>query len=398
MAEPATRVALLARPGNACDRLQAALREAGADIVLVADPNQIDAGGVRTAGAQAILIALEPSIEDALDRFDAVLGDPAITVIFDEAELAAKREGWDAARWVRHLAAKLNRHGDVLPPGTESEPAFDLQPAPLDLYQRPESDWAIGSFDGEAMSQAATELRDFAPDAVLDLDQLLREAIPAEPVQPEADDAVVTDRFRRDMDDISVRTSALELKLDTRGPAGEQPGAVVVLAGVGGPDAVRQFLAAIPPGFPRPILIRQRLDGGRHDRLVRQMQRATGMPVELAQAGEAMLPGCVYILPDGITTALCDGKTRFETTESPVPALAGLSAPDSAILMLSGGDPAMVDEVMSQSWNGALVAGQTPDECFDGTASAALIARGGESGAPKDLAKRLSTRWLSLKD
>ena len=36
-----------------------------------------------------MLVALEPSVEDALDRFDAVLGDPAITVIFDEAELAA---------------------------------------------------------------------------------------------------------------------------------------------------------------------------------------------------------------------------------------------------------------------------------------------------------------------
>src|SRR5690606_28919221 len=54
---------------------------------------------------------------ECLNRSDPVLLDPAMTVIYDEAELAAKREGWDAARWTRHLAAKLGGHDDVLPPG-----------------------------------------------------------------------------------------------------------------------------------------------------------------------------------------------------------------------------------------------------------------------------------------
>ena len=38
LTDTATRVALLARPGVACERLHAALQQAGADIVLVADP------------------------------------------------------------------------------------------------------------------------------------------------------------------------------------------------------------------------------------------------------------------------------------------------------------------------------------------------------------------------
>src|SRR3546814_1104469 len=77
---------------------------------------------------QAVLVALEPAVEDALERFDALLSSPDITVIFDEAELAAQRQGWDAARWVRHLSAKLHRHDDVLPPGADAE--GDLQPSP----------------------------------------------------------------------------------------------------------------------------------------------------------------------------------------------------------------------------------------------------------------------------
>ena len=78
------------------------------------------------------------------DRLDALLTDPGLTVIFDEAELAAHRAGWDAARWVRHLSAKLRRDDNVLPPGGEPE-QDDLQPSPgampvsythLDVYKR----------------------------------------------------------------------------------------------------------------------------------------------------------------------------------------------------------------------------------------------------------------------
>src|SRR4051812_37376338 len=115
--EAGPRVALLARKGAACERLQAALHDAGAEVVLVSDPADTDIEGIRRAGAKAILIALEPAIEESLDRFDPLLADPAMTVIFDEADLAAQREGWDAARWTRHLAAKLHRHEHVLPPG-----------------------------------------------------------------------------------------------------------------------------------------------------------------------------------------------------------------------------------------------------------------------------------------
>ena len=175
-----------------------------------------------------------------------------------------------------------------------------------------------------------------------------------------------------------------------------QPGAVVVLAGIGGPDAVRQFLSALPPDFARPVVVRQRLDGGRHDRLVRQMQRATSLPVQLAEAGATLAPGHVYILPDGMaTTGAGNGPGTFAVAADPVPVLAGLPAADSAILVLSGSDPATVGEVQAAAAAGALLAAQSPEECFDSEASAALIAAGADAGAPADLAARVSARWLS---
>jgi chemosensory pili system protein ChpB (putative protein-glutamate methylesterase) len=402
MAEPAMRVALLARPGTACDRLQAALQEAGAEIVHIADPTRTDAAGVTAAGAQAVLVALEPSVEEALDRFDAVLSDPAMIVIFDEAELAAKREGWDAARWVRHLAAKLNRHDDVLPPGSEVEAHLALEPGRLSLYQRPEGDGDLSSVAGEAMT-----LADGVPRDQLDITAPLAGREPAAAPAPSMDalsldaleigerddDPQTRDRFRRDLDDLQMRIADMGLVDPPRaaGTNAGRDGAVVVLAGIGGPDAVRQLLAGLPQAFPRPVLIQQRLDGARHDKLVRQMQRATAMPVQLAEAGQPLQRGHVYVLPTELGVVAGDDGLRFGGDGSAL--FAQIPADDSAVILLSGSDPAMVDPAMTHAAHGALVAGQSPDGCYDPAAAQALVARGAAAGAPAELARKLAARW-----
>ena len=126
-AVPGKRVALLARPGPAREHLRLALNEVGATVVLEDDPNTLEGHALDDASPEVVLVALEAAIEDSLSRFDHVLHDPAVVVIFDEADLAARREGWEAKRWARHLAAKLNGHADVLPPGGEVD---DMRPEP----------------------------------------------------------------------------------------------------------------------------------------------------------------------------------------------------------------------------------------------------------------------------
>ena len=461
MAEAARRVALLARPGTACDNLQAALRQAGAEVVVVVDPVAGDAGSVAGARADAVLVALEPAVEDVLDRYDAFLLDPAMTVIYDEADLAAKRDGWDAARWTRHLAAKLAGHQDVLPPGAGTdegpaqvafvqepvariepriEPSLELVPGPESVREpepasdaspasAPEPDAALDfdlGLDLDMEAEPAPIALDEAirPDGVLSLDDLDFEFEPAPAAEATSEASAAAsaaapaaaaesrpsfDFSALSLEEIAVEspaeptptpqadalpeptpTSGIPVAIDA--PA--HPGGVVVLAGIGGPDAVRQFLAALPLDFPRPVLVRQRLDGGRHDRLVRQMQRATSLPVQLAEAGAPVAPGHVYVLPDAMSTAPSgQAAHHFLPAADPVPVLAGLPAADSAILMLSGSDPAMVEEVRAAAGEGALVAGQSPDECFDSEAPAALMAGGADSGTPADLAARLSARW-----
>ncbi|HET7655435.1 MAG TPA: chemotaxis protein CheB [Luteimonas sp.] len=437
MAEP-VRVALLARPGTACEHLQAALAQAGADIVLVADPLGSDASAVTAASPRAVLVALDPAVEDVLDRYDPVLLDPAMTVIYDEAELAAKREGWDAARWTRHLAAKLAGHEDVLPPGAGPEPATRVDAAPEPAAPEPAASEPVLEAAPEpvvettASSDEGISFSGIVPDGELSLDALEFDPSAATPPEPEPAVAASASAAAEERPTFDFSSLSLEEIPEERAAAPEptpapepepepapepaaqpafaaapepppvfaapatmpaEPGAVVVLAGIGGPDAVRQFLGALPDGFPRPVLVRQRLDGGRHDRLVRQMQRATSLPVELAEAGAPLMPGHVYILPDGMASAVVGDASHFVAADDPVPVLAGQPAAGSAILMLSGSDPDAVAQVQAAAAEGALVAGQSPEDCFDSTAAAALIATGAEAAAPAELAARVVARW-----
>ena len=572
MTEPVRRVALLVRHGVAGERLRTLLAEAGIESVLQGDPTEIAVESLAEAGPEVVLVALDPDIEDALARFESVLGNPEIDVIYEEAELAAAREGWEAARWKRHLLAKLQGHDRVLPPrpeGSEDEPglqlhsaaevsdedyaAFDpgagtgIADAGIDADAPTQAATAVpeladahepatapepveaagmeiaGTQDGHAFDPVNAEAAEFgatddglapvsaplpevgfdvgeieldtddcgagdeagldigfdaveieldadggveydaggsggfeivfdgdagaddAPargsrdDAVPGLDEHLLNLSPGEPadagteqdsrgadaggeVAPDAsaaigapaggvsmststfgeltlddgsgsydvsDDTPATDeRFGRDLAELDQRIASLELVEEHAGD--RLPGVVLVLAGIGGPDAVRQLLGALPADFPRPVLVQQRLDGGRYDRLVAQMQRATTLPVHLAEPGRVAMAGFVYVLSAGLGIEVAADGLRF-AAEGEV--LSALPSGDSAVLMLSGSDPADVDAVLKHRAGGALVAGQSPEGCYDPAAPDQLAARGGELAPPIELARRLADRW-----
>ncbi|MBN8211827.1 MAG: hypothetical protein J0M09_02815 [Xanthomonadales bacterium] len=176
--EAMPRVVLLARAGKAADNIAEALRQAGAELVLAADPSQTDEAALRAHAPQVVLIALEPSIEHALEKFDALLMDPTLTVIYDEADLAAHRAGWDAARWVRHLSAKLRHDTNVLPPGTESDQ--DWQPSP-------------GWTSKQAAAYADMDLAAFTREAAATADSVPSDGVPAE-YTPSMHDALSLDK------------------------------------------------------------------------------------------------------------------------------------------------------------------------------------------------------------
>jgi chemosensory pili system protein ChpB (putative protein-glutamate methylesterase) len=233
-----------------------------------------------------------------------------------------------------------------------------------------------------------------APLTLLDDDALpsFRTAAPADDASADAE--TPGNSVRRDLSDLESRISGLSLADADSYGHGTTKGIVLITGGLGGPDAVRQLLGALPEGFPRPVLVRLQLDGGRYDRLVRQMERATAMPVQLAEAGMTVSPGEVYFLPPDLLPVTVGGELRFAEAGDFATLADAVPADDSALLFLSGADPSLVDVAMGPAWQGALVGGQSEEGCYDPIAARAVAQRGGPSGSPTDIADWLIARWM----
>ncbi|MDR1075889.1 MAG: hypothetical protein LBL59_06220 [Xanthomonadaceae bacterium] len=177
-------------------------------------------------------------------------------------------------------------------------------------------------------------------------------------------------------------------------PVAADAGAVLVLAGIGGPDAVRKLLADLPAKLPRPLLVQLRLDGGRYDNLVRQISRVSNLPVQLAEVEQPLMAGSVYVLPDYISVeAAADGSMRFVGVDHPSEIIQALPPAGSAVLFLSGSDPARVDVAFEFAARGGWLAGQSLEGCYDATAVKLLAAHGIGLNSPSGLVKEMVERW-----
>ncbi|ELC7324661.1 chemotaxis protein [Stenotrophomonas maltophilia] len=427
----APAVALLARPGAARERLREALSHADVQLVLEDDPNTLEARVLQEARPQFVVIALEAAIEDALERLEAVLSAPGLTLVFDEAELAARRDGWEAQRWGRHLAAKLHGHQQVLPPGAEEEPSLQLEPghpapppAPQEEALQPHLDQAL-SWAGEvpadslysppaqlhepiALEQALAALQPVVPEP-LDLPSppqalaepvapaappisfdhtawsLVEESIEA-PAPAEVVATVAAPQPSFDTDHLSL------VDLDAAAPAGVRAASLLVLAGIGGPDALRRLLGALPASLSVPVLVHMRLDGGRYGNLVKQMARVSPLPVQLAEAGQRAIPGEVHVLADDIGVRTAPDGLHFLSDANGI-AIAGLPAEHTALVLLSGADLAHVGPALDLAAAGAWVAGQVGEGCYDPAAATAVVAAGMVAGEPQELAQAIAARW-----
>ncbi|WP_414613387.1 chemotaxis protein CheB [Stenotrophomonas pavanii] len=426
-AHPAPAVALLARPGAARERLREALSHADVQLVLEDDPNGLEPQVLQAADPQFVVIALEAAIEDALERLEAVLSAPGLTLVFDEAELAARRDGWEAQRWGRHLAAKLHGHQPVLPPGAEDEPGLQLEPghpapapAPQEEALQPHLEQALSWADDVpadglysppthlhepiALEQALAALQPVVP-APLDPPPLAEPAAPAAPpvsfdhtawsLVDESSESpapaavaapVAATQPAFDTDHLSL------VDLDAAAPVGARAASLLVLAGIGGPDALRRLLGALPASLSVPVLVHMRLDGGRYGNLVKQMSRVSPLPVQLAEAGQRAVPGEVHVLADDIGVRAAGDGLHFQSDAQGI-SLASLPAGHTALVLLSGADLAHVGPALDLAAAGAWVAGQVGEGCYDPAAATAVVAAGMVAGEPQELAQAIAARW-----
>lgn len=135
------------------------------------------------------------------------------------------------------------------------------------------------------------------------------------------------------------------------------------------------------------------LDGGQYGNLVRQMGRVSALPVELGEAGQVIAAGKVYVLSDDIGVQQHAGALAFVAQADPAGLVAALPPTDSAVLMLSGANEALVEAALALAEQGGWLAGQSADGCYDPAAAARLARQGILTGDPAQLAQALAQRW-----
>jgi two-component system chemotaxis response regulator CheB len=74
---------------------------------------------------------------------------------------------------------------------------------------------------------------------------------------------------------------------------------IAIAASTGGPAALQQILSGLPRRLPVPILIVQHIADGFVHALTKWLGESTALKMKLAEDGETLVPGTVYIAPDG---------------------------------------------------------------------------------------------------
>lgn len=96
--------------------------------------------------------------------------------------------------------------------------------------------------------------------------------------------------------------------------ANEAPELVAIAASTGGPPALRRVLMDLPRTVPAPILVVQHIARDFTAGFAEWLAAACALPVKLAEAGEQLKDGVVYVAPDdahlGVTH---DGRVSLDT-------------------------------------------------------------------------------------
>ncbi|GGA34813.1 chemotaxis protein CheB [Dyella nitratireducens] len=137
MSEKVVAVALLFDDVELGSHLRTALSEHGARIAHEGPVSSFNVAQLRQAGVNVLVVNLDDSVDDtALDLIYELVAAGDIPVVFNDAQASRGLDGWDRARWARHLAAKTLNIDIIDPPRPENAqpvvppPAAPIQPEP----------------------------------------------------------------------------------------------------------------------------------------------------------------------------------------------------------------------------------------------------------------------------
>jgi chemosensory pili system protein ChpB (putative protein-glutamate methylesterase) len=120
------RIALFFDDADLGSHLRTALSEHGAQIAHEGPLSSFDEAKLRQAGVDVLVVNLDDAVDDAtLDRVYGLIESGEIPVVFNDAQASRSLDGWDRARWARHLAAKALASNTIDPPRPDNAREVD---------------------------------------------------------------------------------------------------------------------------------------------------------------------------------------------------------------------------------------------------------------------------------
>ena len=96
---------------------------------------------------------------------------------------------------------------------------------------------------------------------------------------------------------ITARLPAVDGSTPANGEHTDKPELVAIGASAGGPSALSSLLAGLPENFPLPIVIVQHMPDEFLPGLARWLGKHTRLKVHMAESGQALEKGSVYLAP-----------------------------------------------------------------------------------------------------
>jgi len=152
MTDTPPAVALLFDDSELGGQLRDALHERGARIVHEGGVAGLNRELLQQVGADVLVINLDDAADDALDQLYDIIDGDRPRVVFNDAQASRALDGWDRARWARHLAVKVLAVGDIDPPRPEDAREIQVTPAVV----APGAPVAVETASRDVVDEAAT--------------------------------------------------------------------------------------------------------------------------------------------------------------------------------------------------------------------------------------------------
>jgi chemosensory pili system protein ChpB (putative protein-glutamate methylesterase) len=272
-----TKVAILASSNDQSQQLQTLLEKSGLEVVLVeADGHQF-LDRLKSSAAEVLLIDVCESDDAEMDVIDSITEQNDIPVLFNDSGPEGVSIATTSEIWGKKLAQKLSelakRNGTAIRKLTSERPHPMVDHQTIAVHKRrANAETAEPPVKPHWEAESGAELDQFS-----DLEDLSLELDNANKIAPTAKE-----------------TPSTELNLWVLG------------ASLGGPQAVRQFLAAIAPDLPVTFILAQHIGASHINLLAEQLNRVTPFNVVPGRNGHKLHHQEVILTPADKQLSLTD--------------------------------------------------------------------------------------------